>query len=607
MVRQPFAHILVMVLLASSSVAHAADSAKKAGAKSAPTAGNTQFLMFGMAPGGSYDVRQNGSLDRSVSASPGGAIDLDDSFTSGDQYTFTLTGTQPVTPTAPAGVSATGSTNGCATVAWDAPPPTEYVTDYRLLWTRSGGAFTDSVSISLTDVVQAGSRWSTTRCGLADGNYTFALRAHNSFNLWSGRSNSANAVVTNENTVGPPPPTSVAATENPTGCLRVTWTKVGDPTVVTYRMYFANRPRSQGAYTDSVDVAASSPAVASRCGLAAGTYYAAVRSINATGLKSAYSNEASVTLQGPDATPPVVSQQDPANGATGVPTNTSIFFVVTDARSGINRNSISVRINNVVQTTSTAAVTNGYAVEVTAPTLPPSATVTVNVTVSDGASPANTLNTSWSFTTGANANNDVTPPVCTAASPAAGASGVPANTTVEVNIGDAGLGVALGSVKLSINGASVAFTVTGNPANVRLIHRPARAFAPGSEVLVRVEGCDRASPSNCAQPLEYTFTVGGNVLLSAQQADIVPDGYWAGEPTKPLEVRNLPRAWEVHIFDAAGYVVRRFDNGSDGFNWTWDFTNDGGQRVAPALYLVRVTDSSGALQRTGRFLVQSSR
>jgi hypothetical protein len=165
----------------------------------------------------------------------------------------------------------------------------------------------------------------------------------------------------------------------------------------------------------------------------------------------------------------------------------------------------------------------------------------------------------------------------------------------------------LGSVRLIINGASVAFTVTGSPANVRLTHRPARSFAAGSVVSVRVEGCDRASPANCAQPFEYSFTTGG-VLAGATQGDIVPNGYWAGDPAKPLEVRNLPRAWEVHIFDAAGFVVRRYDNdGTDGLDWSWDFTNDGGQRVAPALYLVRVTDSSGTLQRTGRFLVQSSR
>ena len=87
-----------------------------------------------------------------------------------------------------------------------------------------------------------------------NGTYTFALRAHNAFNLWSGRSATATATVSNENTQGPPPPINVAATENPIGCLRVTWTRVGDATITGYRMYFATRSRTQGAYTDSVDV-----------------------------------------------------------------------------------------------------------------------------------------------------------------------------------------------------------------------------------------------------------------------------------------------------------------------------------------------------------------
>jgi hypothetical protein len=126
----------------------------------------------------------------------------------------------------------------------------------------------------------------------------------------------------------------------------------------------------------------------------------------------------------------------------------------------------------------------------------------------------------------------------------------------------------------------------------------------GREVNVRVEACDWAAPANCAAPLEYSFTVAG--VLVTDTAAIVPDGFWADDPTRPLEVRNLPRQWAVRIFDTAGFSVRRFDNTlSDGYNWTWDFTNDNGQRVAPALYLVRVTDGSGAVQTAGRFLVQS--
>ncbi|HXV13716.1 MAG TPA: Ig-like domain-containing protein [Candidatus Krumholzibacteria bacterium] len=607
MVRHGFALILVTAMLANAQPSGAADSAKKPVSKSVTAAGNTQFLMFGMQPAGNYEVRQNTTLDRSVVASPLGSVDMDDVTGVGDTYVFTLTGVEPVTPGTPTGFAAAGSTNGCATLSWNAPPTAEYVTDYTLLWRRTGTVFTDSAQVSLTDIVQAGSRWSTTRCGFANGTYTFAIRAHNAFDLWSGRSNEASATVTNENTQGPPPPTGIAGTENPVGCLRVSWTRVGDPTVTGYRMYFATRPRSQGAYTDSVDVSGTT-SVASRCGLSAGTYFASVRSFTGAGLMSIYSSEVSVTLQGPDVTPPVVSQRDPASGATNVARNTGIFFVVTDARSGVDAASIVVRVNGIQETPVTTATTSGYAVSVDpAADLPANTAITVQVTAADRAPTPNVLTTSWTFTTGASASNDVLAPTIAAVTPLANATGVSASGAIEVDISDSGLGVALGSVQLIINGSNVAFTVQGTPASVRITHRPASPFTAGAQVSVRVEACDRASTSNCAVPFEYSFTVAGSNLASGT-GDIVPDGYWAGDPARPLEVRNLPRAWTVRIFDAAGFTVRRFENtGSDGANWTWDFANDGGQRVAPALYLVRVTDSSGSLQRAGRFLVQSGR
>lgn len=610
MVRQAFALILLNTMLAVAAPSVAAEAAQKAPSKTGATAGNTQFLMFGMQPAGSYDVRQNGAPNGTVVASPLGGVEMDDVTAVGDRYEFLLTGVEPVTPNDPAAFAAAGSTNGCATLSWNAPAGGEFVTDYMLLWRRTGAVFTDSAQVTLTDIIQAGSRWSTTRCGFSNGTYTFALRAHNAFDLWSGLSNTAGATISNEDTQGPPPPTNVAATENPVGCLRVTWTRVGDPSVTGYRMYFATRPRSQGAYTDSVDVAANA-SVASRCGLAAGTYYAAVRSFTDTGLISAYSSEVTTTLQGPDVTAPVLSQRDPANGAVDVPRNTGISFVVTDDRSGVNPTSIIVRLNGVqaqqseVDLTST---TSGYWVQVDpAADLPATALITVAVTASDGAPTPNVLNASWSFTTGTTSISDLTPPAIAAVSPLPGGTGASANGPIEVDISDAGSGVSLASVRLLVNGASAAFTVQGTAANLRITHRPTSPFTSGSQVSVRVEACDRASTPNCAAPLDYSFTVGG-MNLALGSGDIVPNGYWAGDPTRPLEVRNLPTAWKVHIFDAAGFSVRRYDNnGTDGANWTWDFTNDGGQRVAPALYLVRVTDSSGTTQRTGRFLVQSSR
>jgi hypothetical protein len=92
----------------------------------------------------------------------------------------------------------------------------------------------------------------------------------------------------------------------------------------------------------------------------------------------------------------------------------------------------------------------------------------------------------------------------------------------------------------------------------------------------------------------------------SDQAEVVPRGYWDNDPARPLEVRNLPMSWTVRIFDTAGRQVREYTNNeADGLDWSWDFANDHGQRVARAMYLVRVTAPDGTVRQTGRFLVQS--
>ena len=67
-------------------------------------------------------------------------------------------------------------------------------------------------------------------------------------------------------------------------------------------------------------------------------------------------------------------------------------------------------------------------------------------------------------------------------------------------------------------------------------------------------------------------------------------------------------SWTVRIFDTAGRQVKEYtNNDEDGLDWIWDFYNDHGQRVARALYLVRVSEPDGNVRQTGRFLVQSDR
>ena len=122
-----------------------------------------------------------------------------------------------------------------------------------------------------------------------------------------------------------------------------------------YRVYFGTQRRSQAAYTDSID--AGNAATASRCGLPAGTYYFAVRSYSAVGAFSGYSSEVSLVAQGADLAPPSISQRLPAPGATGVPLNTDIYFVLTDDKTGVDNASIQLRVNGAAMATTTTPAT----------------------------------------------------------------------------------------------------------------------------------------------------------------------------------------------------------------------------------------------------------
>ena len=596
-----------MILLAGVQAAFVpgpAGAAKSGDAGANRTAaGSTHFMLFDLPPAGSYDVRHNGASAGSATAGPTGSLEYTVSTSVGDEVRFILTGIDPVTPSAPGGFAAVGNNQGCVALSWDTPTPGEYVSDYALLWGVTAGVYTDSLQITRLDVVSSGGKTRVTKCGFPSGTYHFALRAHNSFDLWSGLSSPSTTAISNENTQGPPAPTNVAATENPPGCARVTWSASGDPTVTGYRVYRGTRPRTQGAYVDSTDVGQVTNG--SFCSLAPGTYYLSVRAKTAAGLLSAYSREVSLSVIGPDVTPPVVSGVSPADGATNVARNTTIFFVVTDARSGVNFNTILVRMNGQPVVNTASATTGGYAVQCSAAGgLPANADVLVEVSASDRATPANTMNASWTFTTGADAINDTEPPVISGASPAPDADDVAPASSVAVTITDAGLGVDFGSIVLVVDGEEVAHEVSGTPASARVSWEPASPFAAGRTIQVRVDACDRAGTPNCAETYTYSFTV-GSAALAASPGAIVPDGFWADDPVRPMEVRNLPPSWRVRIFDATGTPVRRFDNAQPGYTWMWDFKNDGGERVAPALYLVRVTDSSGSVQGTGRFLVQS--
>jgi hypothetical protein len=331
----------------------------------------------------------------------------------------------------------------------------------------------------------------------------------------------------------------------------------------------------------------------------------AVRAYDATGSFSGFSLEQAVYVLGEDLEDPQVIVASPRDGHTGVALNASILFVIADGQTGVDRSSIAVQINGAAPgSMSVSGDSASYAI-VCEPEggFTGDTEVTVEVSASDLADTPNSTTISWSFTTGS--VSDDTSPVLVAQDPAPGATNVDPASVVRLRFSDES-GISTPSIVFTVNGETVSDTslTFHDNGDVTVQYDNESRFAPGSTVSVSVALSDLAAN---AATVEFTFTVRkSDVVADNMLARIVPDGYWAHDPAKPLEIRDLPPGWTVRIFDTGGYEVRSFRNSEGtGVDWTWDFENDHGRRVAKSLYLIRIIDEAGSVRRSGRFVVRS--
>jgi hypothetical protein len=288
--------------------------------------------------------------------------------------------------------------------------------------------------------------------------------------------------------------------------------------------------------------------------------------------------------------------------------NVPLMVAINDDKTGINPGSIQMTLNGV--TLSGLVITgsgNRYIVTYTPSSdMPANTLMTVAVSAADNANPPNLGTETWSFETGGESVMDQSEPEFVSTSPANGATGVDEDSPIEIHITDDVMGVDPSSIVMYVNDVEVPITLSGGFKNITVRYENEDGFTTGGRIDVRVEVCDLSLFVNCATLDNYSFTIIQDYYIGLSSGAIVPDGFWANDPHRPLEVHNLPLSWTVRIYDAAGTPVRNFKNtAGEGYDWTWDFNNNRGRRVARAIYLVRVTDASGNVRQSGRFLVQT--
>jgi parallel beta-helix repeat protein len=405
----------------------------------------------------------------------------------------------------------------------------------------------------------------------------------------------------------PAPPINFNAVQTSPGCVTVSWNPNGEPDLAGYEVSYGNESVEQGAasnYDTSVDV--GNVLTFEVCGLS-GDMFFAVKAYNTSDLFSGYSIERQVAVQGPDNIQPTVANRSPGNGATGVPVNASVSFSLVDGGTGVDFSTLSVTIDGSVpdNINSTGDPSQYDVVCDFNNDFPSSATIDVVVNVDDFAGNSQTAN--WSFTTGG--GPDATAPIVSNGNPADGSQNVSTTTNVTVEVSDAGAGVDLANVEFYINNVLVPYSWSGNPSSATLTYNNQAGFNPNATIVVRVVVCDLASTPNCAAPYQFSFTTASAPPPPPPNSEdfgtVAPDGYWKDDPTRPLEVRNLPATWTVRIYNTNGQEILAHTNyAGNGTTWSWDFRNKNGERVAGGLYLIRVVDTDGNVRQNGRFVVQ---
>lgn len=257
------------------------------------------------------------------------------------------------------------------------------------------------------------------------------------------------------------------------------------------------------AYNDATHTATLTPAAA----LAPGATYTA----SVSGAKDAANNVMAGTVTWtfttlvPDTTPPTVTGQSPAPGATNISIGTAVTVTFSESvQSGTISLVLKDAANNSVAGTLAYNDTTRTATFTPTAALSPSTTYTATVSgAKDQAGNAMTAPASWSFTT---VIADTTPPVVSTKTPAAGATNVSLSTTVTATFNEAvQSGTIVFTLKDSLNNA-VAATLTYNAATLTATLTPLSALTNGETYTASVSGAKDLSNNTMSAPVTWQFT-----------------------------------------------------------------------------------------------------
>jgi hypothetical protein len=235
-----------------------------------------------------------------------------------------------------------------------------------------------------------------------------------------------------------------------------------------------------------------------------------------------------------DGAPPFTLNHFPARSATQVPVDTKIEVRLRDLLTGVDRDSILMRVNGSVVN----PIISGDSLEYLLSYQPPvkfrlNDTVRVQIEATDLAATPNRMPPdSYEFFTA----RDEKPPFTINHYPARGATNVPPNTAIAVEVRDDLSGVDSASIVVKINGDFTQFNLQRGTSGYVVSFRPSVPFALNDTVRVSIDANDRAVPPNVMRTEHYYFVT---------QRDVAPPFAAGHRPAKGAT--NVPLDAEIYI------------------------------------------------------------
>jgi|GEM_PF-1000147 len=212
-----------------------------------------------------------------------------------------------------------------------------------------------------------------------------------------------------------------------------------------------------------------------------------------------------------DNDPPVVSNESPADGDTGVSLTADVVFDLTDAVSGVDWSSVTVGVEGTDYTQSDGEWSRSTNTVTINPSGNWSYGQVVNVTIDATDNNSNTMTqVVYSFT----ADIDNQPPQIASRTPAASATNQAPSTNVVFNITDDKSGVDLSTLSVVVEGVTYTqgdaeMSISGTSTNYTVTIDPASDFDRGQEVNVTIDA-DDLEGNSMTQDV-YLFDVVENV------------------------------------------------------------------------------------------------